>query len=117
MPVAHRTNSAAAKNSRLRTVVRQLSEVGSLNWFLPGPRDHRRRRRLGWNDPFDDDGSARLGRHQVQLLRREKFNALGRPQRFNLEPQVTIDFLLLAALLLHLLDPIAVLQELDALPP
>src|SRR4051812_40938505 len=100
MPVAHRTNSSAAKKSRRRIVARQLSEVGSLNWFLPGPGNHRCGRRLRWNDALDDHGSACLRRHQVQLLRREKFDTLRRLQRFDLESEVTIDFLFLPALLL-----------------
>ena len=70
----------------------------------------------GGTDALDDDGGACCRRHQMKAPGRERLDALRRPQRFDLEPQVPVDFLLLAALRLHLLEAIPMLQQLDALP-
>src|SRR6186997_268240 len=117
MLTAHSTNITAAGRSRPWIVARHLSWVGSLTALLPDSGDDRRRRRFAGHHALDHDRGARIRRHEVQVRRREPLDALRRLERFDLQPQMAVRRLLVTALLLHLLEAVAVLQELDALPP
>ena len=60
--------------------------------------------------------SSGRGRDHVQPARRHPLDPRRRAQRLDLEPQVPVDRLFAGALLLHLLEPIAVAQQLEVLP-
>src|SRR5687767_8292009 len=116
MPAAHSMKITAPTRSRLRNVARQLSEIGSLTSLLQGLCNNRRGGRLRWHDALDDDGSTCLRCDKLQAVDRHLLDALRRSQRFDLEAQMPVDFFFVAALLLHLLHAIAVLQQLYPLP-
>src|SRR5690242_19451731 len=115
MPTAHNTNIAAAKNSRLSIVARHFSRVDSLTLFTP--RHDGRRRRLVGDDTLDHNRCAVVRCDEPQVSRGEPLDSLRRLERLDLQPEMPVDRLLVAALLLHLLEPVSVLQKLDPLPP
>ena len=60
--------------------------------------------------------SSRRRARPCEPLGRERLDPLRRPQRLDLEPQVAVDVFLGGALALHLLEPVAVAQQLEVLP-
>ena len=98
-------------------VARQVSECWLAHVVTPAP--SRRRDAAGGSG-----GTTRSMMIAAPVSGATSFNRcvasvldpLRRFQRFDLEPQMPVDFFFVAALFLHLLHAIAVLQQLDALP-
>src|SRR4029078_1998876 len=140
MTAVHDATTAAQTRSRDRTVPRQSGagrrrdgagrmplshSMADLTdptpavmpiWRVLPRRDDRFFRRRRRSDPLDHDRLASRRRDEVPLLGRDLLYALRRPQRLDLEAQMTVHFLLGGALLLHALDLIAVAQQLEVLP-
>src|SRR5687768_5701643 len=114
MPAAHSIKIVAPTKSRLRSETRQLSKVVSLTSLLQCLRYDRRRRSLRRHNTLDDDRGARRRCNKLQAIDRHLLDALWRSQRFDFESQMPVDFFFVAALLLHLLGAIAMLQQLDS---
>ncbi len=66
--------------------------------------------------PLEDDRFAVGGRDHAEPLGRELFDPLRRAQRFHFEPEVAVDVAFGGAIALHLLEAVAVAQQLEVLP-
>src|SRR6188768_2108194 len=122
MPAVHSASPTAQTSSRDRTVVRQSAGIASLLGFvdiaavsLQDGDDGLVGRRRG-SDPLDHDGLPARRGHEVQLLGRNLLDPARRAQSLDLEPEMAIDLLFRGTLLLHALDLVAMLQQLEVLP-
>src|SRR5262249_62120752 len=112
MPVTHRASIAATTAIRGRRVAWKTG--AAIGVLAAG--DDGLRRRISRRDAFDDDRFVARGRHEVEFLGRERFNAARRLQRLDLELQLTAGFLFRGLLTLHLLDLVPVAEQFEVLP-
>src|SRR5262245_26304823 len=127
MPVDQTNNPTAATTMRLLSVVRQslaglpcaASKGVWVTVLFPidsAAGDDRFRRRRRRRHALNHRGLLRFGRHHPQALRREALDARRGAQRVDLQTEMSIDFLLRGAFLLHLFDAVTVTEEFEMLP-
>src|SRR5256885_4447864 len=101
MPTTHKARHVATTSTRRFSVTRQSKRAAAL---MSPARDDGLGGWIRRDDALDHDRFVSSGRDQMQLLGRERLDALGRLQRFDLEAQAAVDLVLRRALALELLD-------------
>src|SRR5436190_13078763 len=113
MPATQSARQAATTATRLLSVTRQSKGTAA---FMSPPRDDGLRGRLRGNDALEHDGFAPRRRDEVEASGRQRLDAPGRLQRFDLETQAPVELSFGRALPLQLFDHVAVAQQLEVLP-
>src|SRR5690349_9218141 len=85
-------------------------------WLLSAAGDDGLWRRRHRNHTFEHGGIARTRQRHVEALGGVRLNASRSAQRLEIETKMPVDVFLGGALLLHLLQAIAVSQQLEMLP-
>src|SRR6476620_8636513 len=117
MPAVQATKATRIQSTRRRSVARQASGVGvsAMAFSLPR-RDDRRGGRFVRDDALEDVGVGGRRLHHLQPGAREQLNPVRPGERLYAQLQVAVDLLFGGAFFLHLLDSVAVADQLEVLP-